>query len=394
MGCAGSKPADNSARTLDDIDANVPTPVEQLPPAPSKDVASSAPPQWFAELVAAPATNAAPEVAPVAAPAPAPVAVAAPAAPPTPEVDWKSVDWKEKLSTDEYKVLREQHTEAAGSGEYDRFYPPEGHFICRGCGQALFSAEAKFKSGCGWPSFDRCYEGAIVLRADTSHGERRRELVCARCEGHLGHLFSGEKLTEADQRHCVNSLSIKFVKAPPTTAAVDATVDTSAVDRELDKAAGPGSNAGMASVVPASDLDMSDAGLAADWAATRSRPNGWCVCSYAPDSKVRLVPVARGEQGFDELREQLCSRPDVVSYAVVAASVDGRQRFAFLCYIGENTSALRRGRAAMHSQHVEKFYDGTVGAFPAITSSSELETAHVNKLLMQLCKGAKEAVVR
>ena len=78
----------------------------------------------------------------------------------------------------------------------------------------------------------------------------------------------------------------------------------------------------------------------------------------------------------------------------MAASVDGRQRFAFLCYIGENTSALRRGRAAMHSQHVEKFYDGTVGAFPAITSSSELETAHVNKLLMQLCKGAKEAVVR
>ena len=189
MGCAGSKPADNSARTLDDIDANVPTPVEQLPPAPSKHVASSAPPQWFAELVAAPATNAAPEVAPVAAPAPAPLAAAAPAAPPTPEVDWKSVDWKEKLSTDEYKVLREQHTEAAGSGEYDRFYPPEGHFICRGCGQALFSAEAKFKSGCGWPSFDRCYEGAIVLRADTSHGERRRELVCARCEGHLGHLF-------------------------------------------------------------------------------------------------------------------------------------------------------------------------------------------------------------
>ena len=321
--------------------------------------------------------------------------VPAAASPPAEVTDWSSVDWKARLKPDEYKVLREQNTEAAGSGEYNSFYPPEGHFVCRGCYSPLFSAEAKFKSGCGWPSFDRCYNQAIVLRADPSHGMQRRELVCAKCNGHLGHLFVGEKLTPIDQRHCVNSLAIKFVKgAPPpgTTERADG-LETSAVDRELVKAAVRTGGGGMASVVPASELDLSDGGLHADWAATRGEERGWCLCSYARDSKVRLVPVAKGAGGFDELRTQLVSRPDAVSYAAVAVSVDGRRRFVFFCYIGEAASAIKRGRAALHAPHMEKFFDGTVGALPTLTSTDDLEATNVNKLLRQLCKGSAEAVV-
>ena len=71
-------------------------------------------------------------------------------------------------------------SEAEGSGEYDRFFPTEGHFVCRGCRNPLFSAAAKYKRGCGWPSFDRCYKDAIRLQMDLSGGMRRRELVCAR----------------------------------------------------------------------------------------------------------------------------------------------------------------------------------------------------------------------
>lgn len=312
-------------------------------------------------------------------------------------MDWDSVDWRSRLSEEEYKVLREQHTEPARSGEYDRFYPKpaEGHFTCRGCGAALFSAEAKFKSGCGWPSFDRCYEHSIRLQADMSHGMGRRELVCARCKGHLGHLFSGEHLTPIDQRHCVNSLSIKFIKGPPPagTRERSAGLDMTAVDREIAKNGGPGGGKTM-SVTPASDLDFSDAGLRTDWLATRDKDRGWCLCSYAPDSKVRLVPMGTGGAGFDELRTALKGRQDAVSYAIAAATVDGRLRFVFLCYIGEQTSAIKRGRAAMHSPHVEKFFDGTIGSFPALTSAEELETAHVNHLLKQLCKGAKEVAMR
>jgi methionine-R-sulfoxide reductase len=91
-----------------------------------------------------------------------------------------------------------------------------GYFKCRACSSPLFAAAAKFKSGCGWPAFDRCYVGSIILEVDVSHGMARREVVCARCRSHLGHLFVGEGATPTNQRHCVNSLSIKFVKESPS----------------------------------------------------------------------------------------------------------------------------------------------------------------------------------
>ena len=123
-------------------------------------------------------------------------------------------EWKAELSDFEYKVLREKATEPAGSGEYDGFYPKagEGHFVCRGCKNPLYSAEAKFKSGCGWPAFDKCYKDSVKTIEDNSYGMRRIEILCARCDGHLGHVFVGEGMTATNERHCVNSVSVKFVK--------------------------------------------------------------------------------------------------------------------------------------------------------------------------------------
>lgn len=120
-------------------------------------------------------------------------------------------DWRQVLDRKEYNILRQKGTEYPGTGEYDRFYPKEGHFQCRACGNPLYSAESKFKSGCGWPAFDKCYQGSIKTETDGSLGMRRVEIMCDRCDGHLGHVFEGERMTETNERHCVNSLSLKYV---------------------------------------------------------------------------------------------------------------------------------------------------------------------------------------
>lgn len=136
---------------------------------------------------------------------------------PAPPVAKTEAEWRELLSAEEYAVLFGKGTDAAHSGEYIGVAPAEGHFACRACQQPLYSAGAKFESGCGWPAFDRCYAGAIRMALDASHGLRRVELVCTGCDGHLGHVFVGEKHTATDERHCVNSSSIRFVKQPPAT---------------------------------------------------------------------------------------------------------------------------------------------------------------------------------
>lgn len=120
-------------------------------------------------------------------------------------------EWRSILSEEEYNILWGKGTEAAYSGEYDCFYPPSGYFACRACGHPLYSAVAKFKSGCGWPSFDECFE-ALEMRVDESYGLKRVEITCANCAGHIGHLFLGEGLTEKDERHCANSLSLSYIK--------------------------------------------------------------------------------------------------------------------------------------------------------------------------------------
>ncbi len=114
------------------------------------------------------------------------------------------------LTNEERKILVEKGTEAPFSGEYNDLYEA-GIFICRACESPLYESNTKFDSGCGWPSFDDEIFDAIVRSEDLSNGRIRTEICCAKCNGHLGHVFNGEKITRKDTRHCVNSLSIKFI---------------------------------------------------------------------------------------------------------------------------------------------------------------------------------------
>lgn len=113
-----------------------------------------------------------------------------------------------KLTKAEKRVIEKAGTEPPFSGEYDDFYRP-GTYLCRRCNQPLFSSKAKFAARCGWPAFDDHFPGAVTRHPDPD--DQRTEIRCANCSAHLGHVFEGEKLTPADTRHCVNSLSIRFI---------------------------------------------------------------------------------------------------------------------------------------------------------------------------------------
>eukprot|EP00239_Pterosperma_sp_CCMP1384_P000240 CAMPEP_0197847656 /NCGR_PEP_ID=MMETSP1438-20131217/6698_1 /TAXON_ID=1461541 /ORGANISM="Pterosperma sp., Strain CCMP1384" /LENGTH=140 /DNA_ID=CAMNT_0043459637 /DNA_START=259 /DNA_END=681 /DNA_ORIENTATION=+ len=123
-------------------------------------------------------------------------------------------EWKAELTPEQYYILRQKGTERPGTGEYDGFYPTKGYFVCAGCKNPLYSAESKFKSGCGWPAYDKCFKGGVATNIDTTFGMRRVEIVCAKCDGHLGHVFEGERMTPTNERHCVNSVSVKYVDEP------------------------------------------------------------------------------------------------------------------------------------------------------------------------------------
>lgn len=113
-----------------------------------------------------------------------------------------------KLAPREEDIILGKGTETPFTGEYDNFFE-DGVFICRRCNAPLFSAESKFDAGCGWPSFDEDYPDAVKRITDADG--IRTEIQCRNCGAHLGHVFEGEKLTEKDTRHCVNSLSIRFI---------------------------------------------------------------------------------------------------------------------------------------------------------------------------------------
>lgn len=119
-------------------------------------------------------------------------------------------DWKKELSEEQYEVLRNKGTEFPHQGKYNLHFE-EGKYYCAGCEQKLFQSEAKFKSNCGWPSFDQAIEGSIEYKKDTSHGMIRTEVLCSNCGGHLGHIFN-DGPTASGERFCVNSASLKFKK--------------------------------------------------------------------------------------------------------------------------------------------------------------------------------------
>ena len=113
------------------------------------------------------------------------------------------------LTAEESHIIEAKGTEPPFSGEYDNFYEP-GTYHCRRCDAQLYKSASKFDAGCGWPAFDEEIEGAVKQLADADGF--RTEILCASCDGHLGHVFKGENHTPKDPRHCVNSLSMKFIK--------------------------------------------------------------------------------------------------------------------------------------------------------------------------------------
>ena len=117
-------------------------------------------------------------------------------------------EWKEKLTPEEYHILREKGTERPFTGEYDKFYE-DGTYKCAGCGTELFSSSSKYDSGCGWPAFYEALPEKIEESEDNSFGMKRIEITCENCGGHLGHVFN-DGPQPSGLRYCVNSISLDF----------------------------------------------------------------------------------------------------------------------------------------------------------------------------------------
>jgi methionine-R-sulfoxide reductase len=118
-------------------------------------------------------------------------------------------EWRQKLAPEQYEILRKKGTEAPGTGKL-LHNKEKGKYVCVACGAELFSSDAKFDSGTGWPSFDSATEN-VGRRPDKSHGMQRIEVYCRQCGGHLGHVFD-DGPTKTGKRYCINSLALGFKK--------------------------------------------------------------------------------------------------------------------------------------------------------------------------------------
>lgn len=135
--------------------------------------------------------------------------------PDTPRLPETEEEWLERLGRERFEILRRSGTERAFTGELND-EKRAGTFLCGGCGEPLFSSDHKFDSGSGWPSFDRpLAERSIESVSDRSHGMIRTEVRCAKCDGHLGHVFSDGPRETTGTRFCINSLALDF--APSDT---------------------------------------------------------------------------------------------------------------------------------------------------------------------------------
>lgn len=168
-------------------------------------------------------------------PTPAPTASATTPAAPAPEqpmdpllAQWKDIpvdpvtgavtlteaQWQQRLTPDQYRILRQKGTERAFTGKLWNTGGP-GEYRCAACGNLLFTGDDKFVSECGWPAFDKAIKGSIRYESDRSYGMVRTEVMCNRCGGHLGHVFE-DGPTDTGTRYCINSLSIIYI--PGTTS--------------------------------------------------------------------------------------------------------------------------------------------------------------------------------